>query len=91
MRKTLSALAVLAALGATSAMAAGWTSNMSNKTTGTIQSIDHAKDQLTLKNGMTFDVAKGVNMAAMNKGEKVTVTYTQAGKAMDATQIKPAP
>jgi Protein of unknown function (DUF1344) len=87
MRKALSVLAVLAAPGATSAMAATWGSNMSDKTTGTIKSIDKAKNELILKDGKMFDVNKGVNLAAMRPGEKVTVTYRQSGKTMDATQI----
>ena len=91
MRKALTALAAVAALGATSASAASMMNSDVTKTaTGTIQSIDPSKDQITLDNGSTFDVGKGVGLSALTKGEKVTVTYTQTGKAMDATQVKPA-
>lgn len=57
---------------------------------GTIKSLDTAKDMITLDNGATYDVAKGVSLAGFKVGEKVTVTYTQSGKMMDATAIKPA-
>jgi Cu/Ag efflux protein CusF len=90
MRKALTALAAVAALGAASASAASMNSNMMNKATGTIQSIDRSTDQIKLNNGSTFNVAKSVSLAKLTKGEKVTVTYTQAGKAMNATEIKPA-
>lgn len=90
MRKALTAAVAVLALGATSAMAAGMNSNMTEKATGTIKSIDGAKSELTLQDGKTFDVAKGVNLADMTPGEKVTVTYTQSGEIMGATMIKPA-
>jgi Cu/Ag efflux protein CusF len=89
MRKALSVLAVLAALGATSALAA--TSGMSEKATGTIKSIDKAKSELILKDGKTFDVQKGVDLAALKPGEKVTITYTKSKDKMDATEVKAAP
>jgi Cu/Ag efflux protein CusF len=91
MRKTLTVLAALAALGATPAMAAGMSTTLAQKMTGTIKSINPTKDELTLQNGKTFTVAKNVSLKNMKPGEKVTVTYTQSGKAMDATQINKAP
>ncbi len=90
MRKMLTALAALSALGVTPAMAAT-PSHMSQKATGTIKSINQTKDELTLQNGKTFIVAKSVDLKKTTPGEKVTVTYTQSGKAMDATQINKAP
>lgn len=90
MRTTVTVLAALAALGATPAMAA-LVSHMSQKTTGTIKSVDPTKGELTLQNGKTFTVAKNVNLKKMTPGEKVAVTYMQSGKAMDATQIKRIP
>ena len=46
-----------------------------------------AKDVITLDNGSTYDVAKGVKLSSFNVGEKVTVTYTHSAKMMDATAI----
>ena len=58
--------------------------------TGTIKSLDAAKNMVTLDNGATYDVAKGVSLSGFKVGEKVKVTYTQSGKMMDASAITPA-
>lgn len=58
--------------------------------TGTIKSLDAAKNLVTLDNGATYDVAKGVSLSGLKVGEKVKVTYTQSGKMMDASAITPA-
>lgn len=57
---------------------------------GTIKSIDMSKHTVTLDNGSTYDVAKDVQVNGTRIGERVTLTYQQSGKAMDATAIKPA-
>jgi hypothetical protein len=57
------------------------------ETTGVIKSLNSTKDVVTLDNGATYDVAKGVNLSNFKVGEKVTITYSQAGKMMDATAI----
>jgi hypothetical protein len=87
MRKALSILTIVAAMGATSALAAG----MTEKATGTIKSVDQSKHELTLQNGSTFNVDKSVNLASMMPGQKVSVTYTKSGKMMDATQVDKMP
>ena len=58
--------------------------------TGTIKSLDAAKDVVTLDNGATYDVAKGVSLSGFKVGEKVKVTYTRSGKTMNASAIAPA-
>ena len=55
--------------------------------TGMIKSVNTTKDMITLDNGATYDVAKGVDLTNFKAGDKVTVTYTQSGKMMDATAI----
>jgi hypothetical protein len=83
MRTIFVTLAAGAILGfATTAFAA--------EATGTIKTIDMSKHSLTLNNGSTYDVAKDVKLDGLKVGEKVTLTYSQSGKAMDATAIKPA-
>ena len=79
----LSALAAATILGATNLAYAA-------EATGTIKSIDMSKHTVTLDNGSTYDVAKDVQVIGMRIGERVTLTYQQSGKAMDATAIKPA-
>ena len=58
--------------------------------TGTIKSLDTAKNMVTLDNGATYEAGKSVNLSGLKVGEKVKVTYTQSGKMMDATAISPA-
>jgi Cu/Ag efflux protein CusF len=58
--------------------------------TGTIKSLNVAKDRVTLDNGATYDIAKGVNLSGFKVGEKIKLTYTQSGKMMNATAIAPA-
>jgi len=55
--------------------------------TGVIKSLDPAKDTITLDNGSSYDVAKDVKLTAFKVGEKVTITYSQSGKMMDATAV----
>ena len=83
MRIVLSALAGAAILGAATAAYAA-------EATGIIKSIDISKHEVTLNNGSTYDVAKSVKLDGLKVGEKVRLTYSQSGKAMEATAIKPA-
>ena len=55
--------------------------------TGVIKSVNSTKDVVTLDNGSTYDVSKGVDLSKFKAGDKVTITYTQSGKMMDATAI----
>ena len=83
MQIMLSALAAATILGAANLAYAA-------DATGTIKSIDMSKHTVTLDNGSTYDVAKNIKFNGMRVGERVTLTYQQSGKAMDATAIKPA-
>ncbi len=83
MRIMVSALAAGAFLGAASMACAA-------EATGTIKAIDMSRHTVTLNNGSTYDVAKGAKINGMKVGEKITLTYSQSGKAIDATAIKPA-
>jgi Cu/Ag efflux protein CusF len=58
--------------------------------TGTIKTLDAAKSMVTLDNGATYDLAKGVSLSGLKVGEKVKVTYSQSGKTMNASAITPA-
>ncbi len=82
MRILLSVLAAAAILGAANLAYAA-------EATGKIKSIDMSKHTVTLDNGSTYDVALSVKLNGMKVGERVTLTYQQSGKAMDATLIKP--
>jgi len=45
-----------------------------HKTTGRIKSVDLMTHVITLEDGSTYKVARGVNITRMKPGEKVTVT-----------------
>ena len=86
MRTALGIFAVIAAIGAGSALAAG----MNDQTTGTVKSINQSENTITLQNGEKFNVAKDVNLANIKSGEKVTVTFSKNGDMMDATAVQKA-
>jgi len=83
MRMLTCAAAAAALLGATSVAFA-------DDATGKIMSLDTSKDLITLDNGSSYMVPKGMKLSDFKVGEKVTVSYTKAGGRMDATTIKPA-
>jgi hypothetical protein len=45
---------------------------------------------ITLEDGSTYQVARGVNIKRMKAGEKVTVTTSEFGGAVEASAITPA-
>ncbi len=83
MRMFTSAALAVAFLGAASVAYAA-------DATGTIKSLDMAKDMITLDNGSTYMAPKSVKLSDFKVGEKVTVSYSKSGATMDITSIKPA-
>ena len=61
-----------------------------HKTTGKIKSVDLMRHVITLEDGSTFKVARGVNIKRMKAGEKVTVTTSEFGGTLEASAITPA-
>ena len=87
MGKVLNVVAAAAILGAaTTAFAAEPT----HKATGTIKSIDVMRHVITLEDGSTYKVARGVNIKRVKAGEKVTVTTSKFGGTVEASAITPA-
>jgi Cu/Ag efflux protein CusF len=87
MSKMLNVLAVAAILGAaTTAFAAEPT----HKATGRIKSVDVMRHVVTLEDGSTYKVARGVNIKRMKAGEKVTVTTSKFGGTVEVSAITPA-
>jgi Cu/Ag efflux protein CusF len=87
MGMVLNVVAAVAILGAaTTAFAAEPT----HKATGTIKSVDVMRHVITLEDGSTYKVARGVNIKRMTVGEKVTVTTSQFGGTVEASAITPA-
>jgi Cu/Ag efflux protein CusF len=75
-------LAALLVAGASAAFAAD--------ATGTIKSIDAAKNTMTLDNGSTYVAPASVKLSTFKVGEKVSVDYTMSNGKMEASSIKPA-
>jgi Cu/Ag efflux protein CusF len=87
MGKVLNVVAAAAILGAaTTAFAA----EPAHKTSGTIKSVDVMRHLITLEDGSTYKVARGVNIKRMKAGEKVTVTTSKFGGTVEASAITPA-
>ena len=87
MGKELNVVAAVAILGAaTTAFAAEST----HKATGRIKSVDVMRHVITLEDGSTYKVARGVNIKRMKAGEKVTVTTSKFGGTVEASAITPA-
>ena len=87
MGKVLSVVAAAAILGAaTTAFAA----ESPHKATGKIKSVDVMRHLITLEDGSTYKVARGVNIKRMKAGEKVTVTTSKFGGTVEASAITPA-
>jgi Cu/Ag efflux protein CusF len=87
MGKMLDVVAAAAILGAaTTAFAAEPT----HKATGRIKSVDVMRHVITLDDGSTYKVARGVNIKRMKVGEKVTVTTLKFGGTVEASAITPA-
>ena len=85
-RKMLSLFVTVGILSATVALAAEATT----RTTGKIKSVDLMRHVITLEDGSTYKVARGVNNKRMKAGEKVTVTTSGFGGTIEASAITPA-
>jgi Cu/Ag efflux protein CusF len=87
MGKVLNVVAAAAILGAaTTAFAAEPT----HKATGKIKSVDVMRHVITLEDGSTYKVARGVNIKRVKAGEKVTVTTSKFGETVEVSAITPA-
>jgi len=52
-------------------------------TTGTIKAVDMLKHTVTLANGSTYKMARGVSLEGMKAGQKVTLTFRRSGPTPD--------
>jgi hypothetical protein len=87
MRKMLGVFAAFGVLGfAAFALAA----EPVYTTTGKIKSVDMLNHVVTLDDGATYKVARGVNITKVKLGQKVRLTYTGSGATIEASAIAPA-
>ena len=58
--------------------------------TGTIKSLDTAKDTIALNDGTVYSVPSTMKIAQFKVGEKVTVTYQKQNGKMEVSGLTPA-
>jgi Cu/Ag efflux protein CusF len=76
MRRVLATFAVVTILaGASWALAA----EPVITATGTIKTVDMLNHSVTLTNGSTYRLARGVNLEGMKAGQKVKLTFRRSG------------
>jgi Protein of unknown function (DUF1344) len=81
---------LLAAVGIWSSATLGFAAEPTSRTTGKIKSVDLMRHVVTLEDGSTYKVARGVNIKRMKAGEKITLTTSKFGGAIEASAIIPA-
>ena len=83
-------LSLFVTVGILSAASVALAAESTHKTTGKIKSVDVMRHVLTLEDGSTDKVARGVNIKRMKAGERVTVTTSKFGGTVEASAITPA-
>ena len=83
-------LNVVAAAAILSAATTAFAAETTHKTTGRIKSVDLMRHVVTLDDGSTYKIARGVNIKRMKPGEKITLTTSKFGGTIEASAIIPA-
>jgi hypothetical protein len=81
---------VFVTVGILSAATVAPAAETTHRATGRIKSVDLMRHVITLEDGSTYKVARGVNIKRMKAGEKVTVTTSGFGGTIEASAIAPA-
>ena len=88
MGKMLSVFFVIVGILSATTVALG--AETARRTTGTIKFVDLMRHVITLEDGSTYKVARGVNIKRMKAGDKVTVTTSGFGGVIEASAVAPA-
>jgi hypothetical protein len=81
----------LAAAGILGAATLAFAAGPAVTATGKIKSVDLFKHSITLENGATYKIARGVKIENMKLGQRVTLTFSAAlGPITEATEVSPA-
>jgi len=83
-------LSVFVMAGILSAASVALAAETARETTGRIKFVDVMKHVITLEDGSTYKVARGVNIKRMKAGEKVIVITSGFGGTVEASGITPA-
>jgi hypothetical protein len=87
MRKLLGVFATIGVLGAaTFAFADGPAATA----TGKVKSVDMMRHTITLEDGSTHKLARGVSIDGVKVGERVTLTYSSVGSITEVSGVAPA-
>jgi hypothetical protein len=81
---------LVAALGILSSATIALAAETPHRTTGKIKAVDLMRHVVTLEDGSTYKVARGVNIKRMKAGEKITLTTSRFGGTVEASAIIPA-
>ena len=81
---------VFVTAGILSASTVAFAAEPTHRTTGRIKSVDLMRHVITLEDGSTYKVARGVSIKRVKAGEKVTVTTSKFGGTVEASAITPA-
>ena len=87
MARMLTAFVAAGVLGAASS---AFATEPIHKTTGRIKSVDLMKHVVTLENGSTYKLERGVDIKGVRVGERITLTYSGFGGTIEASAIAPA-
>jgi hypothetical protein len=82
-------LSVFAAVGILGAATVALAAEETPRTTGKIKSVDLMRHVITLEDGSTYTVARGVNIKGIKAGQKVTATTSGFGGTIEASAITP--
>jgi Cu/Ag efflux protein CusF len=87
MRKMLS---LFVTVGILSASTVALAAEPPHRTTGRIKSVDLMRHVITMQDGSTYKVERGVSIKRLKAGEKVTVTTSRFGGTVEVSAIAPA-
>jgi Cu/Ag efflux protein CusF len=83
-------LNVAAAAAILSAYTTAFAMDAMHRTTGRIKSVDLMSHVITLDDGSTYKIARGVSIKRMKAGEKITLTTSEFGGTLEALAVTPA-
>ena len=83
-------LSVFVTVGMLSAATVALAAEAAHTMTGTIKSVDLMRHIVTLEDGSTYKVARGVNIKRVKAGERVRLTTSRFGGTLEALAITPA-
>lgn len=83
MKRTMTAISALAALGLAGAAFAG-------ESTGTVQAVDSPSRTIVLDDGNNYVVADGIQIEVLQPGVEVKVVFEEQGGQKVITEIQPA-